>query len=63
MKNNYQTNATRAAMTAEVVIPDSVSVAMADLAGYLEHAPDAPDRPAIRKRLAELGHDGTSRQY
>ena len=31
--------------------------AMADLAGYLEHAPDAPDRPAIRKRLAELGHD------
>jgi regulator of sirC expression with transglutaminase-like and TPR domain len=37
--------------------------AMADLAGYLEHAPDAPDRPAIRKRLAELGHDGTSRQY
>ncbi len=31
--------------------------AMADLAGYLEHAPDAPDRPAIRKRLAELGHE------
>ena len=37
--------------------------AMADLAGYLEHAPDAPDRPAIRKRLAELGHDGTSRLH
>jgi regulator of sirC expression with transglutaminase-like and TPR domain len=35
--------------------------AMIDLAGYLENAPDAPDRPAIRKRLAELGHDGTSR--
>jgi regulator of sirC expression with transglutaminase-like and TPR domain len=37
--------------------------AMADLAGYLEHAPDAPDRPAIRKRLAELGHDGASRLH
>jgi regulator of sirC expression with transglutaminase-like and TPR domain len=37
--------------------------AMADLAGYLEHAPDAPDRPAIRKRLADLGHDGTSRLH
>ena len=37
--------------------------AMADLAGYLEHAPDAPDRPAIRKRLAELGHDGASRSH
>ncbi|MGZ5129937.1 MAG: SirB1 family protein [Caldimonas sp.] len=37
--------------------------AMADLAGYLENAPDAPDRPAIRKRLAELGHDGTSRLH
>ena len=35
MKNNYQTNATRAAMTAEVVIPDSVSVAMADLASAM----------------------------
>ena len=35
MKNNYQTNATRAAMTAGVVIPDSVSVAMADLAGAM----------------------------
>jgi putative transposase len=35
VKNNYQTNATRAAMTAEVVIPDSVSVAMADLAGAM----------------------------
>ena len=35
MKNNYQTNATRAAMKAEVVIPDSVSVAMADLAGAM----------------------------
>ena len=30
--------------------------AIADLAGYLEHAPDAADRPAIAKRLAELGH-------
>jgi len=37
--------------------------AMADLAGYLEHAPDAPDRPAIRKRLAELGHDDASRLH
>jgi len=37
--------------------------AMADLAGYLEHAPDAPDRPAIRQRLAELGHDGASRLH
>lgn len=37
--------------------------AMADLTGYLENAPDAPDRPAIRKRLAELGHDGTSRLH
>ena len=37
--------------------------AMADLAGYLEHAPAAPDRPAIRKRLAELGHDGASRLH
>ncbi|MDQ2927907.1 MAG: tetratricopeptide repeat protein [Pseudomonadota bacterium] len=37
--------------------------AMADLAGYLENAPDAPDRPAIRKRLAELGHDGASRLH
>jgi putative transposase len=35
VKNNYQTNATRAAMTAEVVIPDGVSVAMADLAGAM----------------------------
>ena len=34
--------------------------AIVDLAGYLEHSPDAPDRPAIRKRLAELGHDGSS---
>jgi len=30
--------------------------AISDLAGYLEHAPDAPDRPAITQRLAELGH-------
>jgi len=37
--------------------------AMADLAGYLQHAPDAPDRPAIRKRLAELGHDDASRLH
>ena len=37
--------------------------AMADLAGYLEHAPDAPDRPVIRKRLAELGHDDASRLH
>jgi regulator of sirC expression with transglutaminase-like and TPR domain len=37
--------------------------AMVDLAGYLENAPDAPDLPAIRKRLAELGHDGTSRLH
>jgi regulator of sirC expression with transglutaminase-like and TPR domain len=37
--------------------------AMIDLAGYLEHAPDAPDLPAIRKRLAELGQDGTSRLH
>jgi transposase-like protein len=34
MKNNYQTNATRAA-TPEVVMPDSVSVAMTDLAGAM----------------------------
>ncbi|HZV91731.1 MAG TPA: tetratricopeptide repeat protein, partial [Caldimonas sp.] len=37
--------------------------AMVDLAGYLEHAPDAPDRPAISQRLAELGHDGRSRLH
>jgi regulator of sirC expression with transglutaminase-like and TPR domain len=37
--------------------------AMADLAGYLEHAPDAPDRPAIRKRLAELGDGDASRLH
>jgi regulator of sirC expression with transglutaminase-like and TPR domain len=37
--------------------------AMVDLAGYLEHAPDAPDRPAIRKRLAELGDGGPSRLH
>ena len=30
--------------------------AIVDLAGYLEHAPDAADRPAIAKRLAEIGH-------
>lgn len=35
--------------------------AMVDLAGYLEHAPDAPDRPAIRQRLAELGDGDASR--
>jgi regulator of sirC expression with transglutaminase-like and TPR domain len=35
--------------------------AMIDLAGYLEHAPDAPDRPAIRQRLAELGDGDASR--
>jgi putative transposase len=35
MKNNYQTNAPRAA-TPEVVIPGSVSVAMADLAGAMQ---------------------------
>jgi putative transposase len=34
VKNNYQTNATRAA-TREVVVPDSVSVAMAELAGAM----------------------------
>jgi regulator of sirC expression with transglutaminase-like and TPR domain len=37
--------------------------AMVDLAGYLEHAPDAPDRPAIRKRLAELGDGDASRLH
>lgn len=37
--------------------------AMLDLAGYLEHAPDAPDRSAISQRLAELGHDGRSRLH
>ena len=37
--------------------------AMADLAGYLEHAPGAPDSPAIKRRLAELGHDGASRLH
>jgi putative transposase len=34
MKNNYQTNTTRAATT-EVVMPDRVSVAMAELAGTM----------------------------
>jgi putative transposase len=34
MKNNYQTNATRA-VTGEVVMPDRVSVAMAELAGVM----------------------------
>ena len=34
MKNNYQTNATRAA-TVEVVVPDRVSIAMAELAGTM----------------------------
>jgi len=37
--------------------------AMVDLAGYLEHAPDAPDGPAIKQRLAELGHDDASRLH
>ena len=37
--------------------------AMIDLAGYLEHAPDAPDRPVIKKRLAELGHDDAPRLH
>lgn len=37
--------------------------AMIDLAGYLEHAPDAPDRPAISKRLAELGDPDASRLH
>ncbi len=37
--------------------------AMVDLAGYLEHAPDAPDQPAIRKRLAELGDGDASRLH
>ena len=37
--------------------------AMADLVGYLEHAPGAPDSPAIKKRLAELGHGGASRLH
>ena len=37
--------------------------AMIDLAGYLENAPDAPDHPVIKKRLAELGHDGASRLH
>jgi putative transposase len=35
MTKNYQTKTTRAAMSAEVVIPDRVSVAMADLAGAM----------------------------
>ena len=35
MKKNYQTNTTRAAMTGEVVMPDRVSVAMAELAGAM----------------------------
>ena len=35
--------------------------AMVDLAGYLEHAPNALDRPAIRQRLAELGDGDASR--
>src|SRR5664279_525606 len=37
--------------------------AMVDLAGYLEHAPNAPDGPAIKQRLAELGHDDASRLH
>ncbi|MDQ6627169.1 MAG: tetratricopeptide repeat protein [Pseudomonadota bacterium] len=37
--------------------------AMVDLVGYLEHAPDAPDRPIIKKRLADLGHDDASRLH
>jgi regulator of sirC expression with transglutaminase-like and TPR domain len=37
--------------------------AMVDLAGYLENAPDAPDRPAITQRLADLGQDGPPRLH
>ena len=37
--------------------------AMVDLAGYLENAPDAPDRPVITRRLAELGHDDAPRLH
>ena len=40
-----------------------VQTAVADLAAYLEHAPQAPDRFAIADRLVELGHGDPSRLH
>jgi regulator of sirC expression with transglutaminase-like and TPR domain len=37
--------------------------ALADLAAYLEHAGDAPDRSAIAQRIAELRRSGTRRLH
>ena len=37
--------------------------AVADLAGYLEHAPRRRRPPAISERLAELGHGDPSRLH
>ena len=38
-----------------------VDAAVRDLAAYLEHASDAPDRDMVAQRLASLGHRGPSR--
>ena len=41
----------------------AVKSAVADLSAYLEHAPQAGDRPAIAERLLELGHGDPSRLH